>query len=65
MEAIKPWWQSKTILVNILAGVALILAEFKPEAAEFIRQNLGETGIAWAFVNVVLRFVTKDKVSIT
>jgi hypothetical protein len=61
---VKPWWQSKSILVNILMGVALVVAQFKPEAAEFIKNNFGEAGVAWAFVNVILRMVTKDKVSI-
>lgn len=62
--ATKPWWQSKSILVNLVMGLALIVSQFKPEAAEFIKSNFGEAGIAWAFVNVLLRLVTKDKVSI-
>lgn len=65
MEAVpKPWWQSKSILVNILMGVALVVAQFKPEAAEFIKNNFGEAGAAWAFVNVLLRLVSKDKITI-
>lgn len=64
MEQVKPWYQSKSILVNILMGVALVVAQFKPEAAEFIKNNFGEAGAAWAFINVLLRMVTKDKVSL-
>lgn len=61
----KPWYSSKTILVNIVMGVALIVAQFNPSAAAFIKDYLGEAGAAWAVINVILRLVTKDKVSIS
>ncbi len=61
----KPFWQSKTILVNILMGLAMILAQFNPSAAEFIKQYLGEAGTAWAIINIVLRLISKDKISIS
>lgn len=61
---VKPWWQSKMILVNILMGIAMIVAQFKPGAADFIKEYFAESGMAWAFINVVLRAVTRDKVSI-
>lgn len=64
MEQVKPWYLSKMILVNILMGVAMIVAQFKPEAAAFIREYFAEGGMVWAFINVVLRAVTKDKVSL-
>lgn len=62
---VKPWYFSKTILVNVIMGIAMILAQFKPEVAAWITSNLGEAGTAWAFINVVLRIITKDKVSIS
>lgn len=61
----KPWYLSKTILANILMGIALIVAQFKPGAQEFVQQYLGVAGSAWAFINIVLRLVTKDKIEIT
>lgn len=65
MENVKPLWQSKTILVNIIMGVCMILAQFNPGASAFIQQYLGEAGTAWAVINIILRIVTKDKVSIS
>jgi hypothetical protein len=58
----KPWYLSKTILVNILMGIALIVAQFSPSAAEFIRTYFAEAGTAWALVNIVLRLLTKKEV---
>lgn len=65
MPVVKPFWQSKTILVNILAGIAMIVAQFYPAAAVVIHEYLGEAGTAWAIINIVLRLISKDKVSIT
>jgi hypothetical protein len=60
----KKWYSSKTILVNLLAGVALMVAQFNPEIAKLIQENFNEAGLGWALVNVILRLVTKDKVQI-
>lgn len=64
MEA-KKWYTSKTILVNILMGVAMIVAVFSPSASDFIKNYFAEAGTAWALINVVLRLVTKNKVEIS
>lgn len=61
----KPWYLSKTILVNILMGIAMIVAVFSPTASEFIKNYFAEAGSAWALINVVLRVVSKDKISIS
>lgn len=61
----KPFWQSKIILVNMLMGVAMVLAAFSPSASEFIKNYFSEAGSAWALINVVLRLVTKNKVEIS
>lgn len=61
----KPWYLSKTILVQILMGLAMIMAVFVPAAADFIKQYFAEAGSAWALINIVLRLVTKDKVEIS
>lgn len=60
----KPWYLSKTILVNIVMAIALVVAQFQPQAAEVIKEYLGEAGTAWAIINIILRVVSKDKVSI-
>ncbi len=52
--------KSKTFWVQVLAIVALVV----PASAGFIQDHLGMAGGAWAFVNIVLRLVTKDKVVI-
>lgn len=65
MEEVKPWYLSKTILVNIFMAVAMIIAQFKPETAEVVKHYLGEAGVAWAVINIVLRIVTKDKIGIS
>lgn len=64
MEQAKPWYLSKLILVNLLMGAAMIIGQFKPEVGAWIQANFSEAGAAWAFVNVILRIVTKDKVTI-
>jgi hypothetical protein len=60
----KPFWQSKTILVNIIMGLAMIVAQFKPEVAAVMQQYLGEAGSAWAIINIALRIISKDKIAI-
>lgn len=63
MQNGKKWYLSKTILVNILMGVAMIVSVFKPGVGDFIREHFAETGSAWALVNVVLRLVTKEEIA--
>lgn len=65
MPVTKPFWQSKTILVNLLMALAVILGQFYPPAAAFIQANLGLEAPAWAVINIVLRVITKDAVSIS
>jgi len=65
MEAAKPWYLSKTILVQLLGAVAIIAGLFSPTVGDFIKNNFSEVGAAWAIVNVLLRLVTKEQVSIS
>lgn len=65
MEPIKkPWYASKTIMVNIAAAIALVVAQFQPEFAKIITESFGEVGLGWVFVNLVLRMVTKEAIQI-
>lgn len=58
MEQKKPW-QSKVVILNAVVGLAMLLAVISPSASAFIQQNvaphLAETGMAWAFINLILR----------
>ncbi len=55
----KKFWVSKTFWANIIIPVVAFL---HPGAAEFIANNPEGAAMFWGAVNVVLRFVTKEKV---
>ena len=57
---VKPIYLSKTFLVQVFAIVALLV----PASSAFIAEHLGATGGAYAFINIVLRLVSKDKVEL-
>lgn len=65
MENVKPWFLSKTILVNLIMAIAGVVAVFKPEVAAFAKDYLGETAAFWGIVNLILRVISKDKISIS
>lgn len=59
----KPWWQSKTIWVQVIAFIFAIGAGKAWWPADLTQESV----LAWvmgavAFVNVVLRFVTKSTI---
>jgi hypothetical protein len=58
----KPWYLSKTILVQILSGVGLIAGVFVPAVGQFIQTYFAELGSGWAFVNIILRLITKKEI---
>jgi len=60
----KQFWQSKTIMVQIIGGLALILGAFLPEVGSFIQVHFSELGAGWVAVNTILRFITKDQIQI-
>lgn len=67
MDTKKPW-QSKTILLNGIVGMAGFIAMFIPQASgiqDFINHNAMAIGSVWSVLNVVIRFISKDKVSLT
>lgn len=57
----KPFYLSKTFWVQVLGVVAVAV----PASREFIQNNLGEAGAAWAVINVILRAISKDKLSLS
>ncbi len=58
----KSWYFSKTILMNILMGVSMIVGVFYAPAGEFIKTYFSEMGMGWAFVNVLLRIITNEEI---
>jgi hypothetical protein len=67
MEAKKPW-QSKTLVLNGLMGLLSFVFLFHPVGEHYqavIQNHLGEIGMAWSVLNMVLRTVTKDKISLS
>lgn len=65
MENLEPkaWYESKTILVNILAGIAMIVGVFLPGVGAFISEHFSEMGGGWAIINIALRLITKKEIS--
>jgi hypothetical protein len=61
MESKKPY-QSKTLIVN---AVVAVLALFAPGAAEFISSHPGEVAVAFSMINMALRLISKDKISLS
>ena len=62
MEA-KKWYLSKSVLVNLIMGLAMMVAVFSPSVADFMKQYFAEAGLGWAFVNIILRAITKQEIS--
>lgn len=57
---IKPFWQSKTVLINVVAGVALFFFGM-PEVGAAPELVAG----AVAAINLLLRAVTKQPIGLT
>jgi len=57
----KPWYLSKTLWIQALGIVALIV----PASAAFIQEYFAEAGMGWALINMVLRLISKDKIEIS
>jgi len=55
----KPWWQSKTLWVNIIAGAAMVVQSL-------LGVGLGaeEQGAILAAINIILRLITRSPVSL-
>ena len=64
MDNKKPFYISKTFWVNIIAAVGLVVGVKFPVVENFLREYFSEVGTGWAFLNIVLRAISKDKLSI-
>ena len=56
---IKPFWKSKTVLVNVIAGVLLFFVQM-PEVGAAPELS----ALVLAGVNLVLRSITKEPISV-
>lgn len=56
----KPWWQSKTILLNVLALVAMVV----PAVREWVEKTPVEPLAVLSALNLLVRFVTSGRISI-
>lgn len=56
----KVWWQSKTMLVNILTIVVVILVQVinSPELKDYSKIAV----VVLAFANIILRILTTDPI---
>lgn len=57
----KKIWLSKTFYLGVITAVAPLFSE---GIQNLIRENLVTFGILWGAATVVLRLVTKDKVTL-
>lgn len=67
MNDIKKPWQSKTIVLNAIIGLATFAALIIPSAAsikDFINSNAVTIGAVWSVLNIILRTISKDKISL-
>ena len=60
----KPFWASKTVIVNLVALLASVLGELGVASIGVDAQGY-IVGIVMSIANIALRVVTKDKVSLT
>ena len=66
LETKKPW-QSKSMVLNAIAGLISAVALFLPQASlasEFMAKHAMEIGLVWSVANIILRAITKDKIGL-
>lgn len=67
MIDVKKPWQSKTMLLNGVVGLAAFVALFVPAASgvkTFVDAHASEIGLFWSMANLALRAITKDKIAL-
>ena len=58
---IKPAWQSKTIWINLIMAMIGVIAVWVPDVGKWVDKD--GVFMLFAAVNIVLRAVSKDKIS--
>ena len=59
----KRWFQSKTLIANIIAGIATVSTAFGLDLGLDAETQVAVVGGVMAVVNIVLRIVTKGPVT--
>ncbi len=59
----KPWYLSKTILVQLVAAACLVIAAYVPSVAAFLQEHFAAAGGGWALINIVVRALTKKEIA--
>ncbi|HMK35312.1 MAG TPA: hypothetical protein VK463_09620 [Desulfomonilaceae bacterium] len=60
MEATKVWWKSKTIWVNLIALAGSVVVSLGIDPSKWAEVST----VALAAVNLILRFVTKEEITL-
>lgn len=66
MDTKKPW-QSKTLVLNAILGVAAAAALFVPAASGvkvLLEGHVSEIALVWSILNMILRTISKDKIQL-
>lgn len=66
MDSKKPW-QSKTILLNAIMAIAVGLAPFIPQlsgVSDYVALHASLFTSIWGVLNMAIRFISKDKISL-
>ena len=58
----KPSYKSKTLWVNFITALCAL---FFPAASEFMSQHPDKVMLGFSILNIILHFITKDKVELT
>lgn len=59
---VKAWYLSKTLWLQIIGAVVLIVGQFSPTLSAFLQSNFSAVGAGWAAVNFILRLFSKDQI---
>lgn len=57
----KPFYLSKTLWLQVI-GVIMIIV---PTTRALLQEYFAEAGMGWAMINIILRLISKDKLSIS
>lgn len=60
----KPFWQSKTLCLSVVAAVTPLVTQAFPEAGAFLRDNADLACAAVGALFGVLRLITKGRITL-
>ncbi|MBK7380545.1 MAG: hypothetical protein IPJ03_16440 [Ignavibacteriales bacterium] len=60
----KSWWQSKTLWLQIIGVVSILVGTKVPALDSFLKEYFSEVGIGWAVLNAILRAITKKEITL-